>query len=406
MLEERDVPESFEKIPMKRIRAVDIIRGLAILFMVWVHFTIYFSHYSLFQSPLDYIIYGATTLMGPFSAPFFFIMSGMSVTIATTNRRKKGVAESKIRNHILKRGMAVIFLGYCISFMVIIYTFSFTRLFNQLFFWELLQSLGLSMILSYFSLKLSIRKRIILIAVVLGLMLFLSFSPMLLGQPPFNTLYVLWFGRWYYGEVFSGWGYIMQGAVGLLIYQFVKQILWLGAFPLIPWFFFSLFGTLMGSTIIEIIEKQKYKTHRRKLYYVGSAMIAAGFLILVLSNIPFGGSFYIDSSFYCITISGSTLLIFLVFYDLYDNKGRESAIVKPIEFVGHIPLTLYILHVVMLSVIFTGINLYLFTFAHIFYFPFDLIPTSCVFLGFLVISYIWQKINYKYSLDWAFAKIT
>ncbi|MHA1146203.1 MAG: heparan-alpha-glucosaminide N-acetyltransferase domain-containing protein, partial [Candidatus Helarchaeota archaeon] len=322
-------------------------RGVAIMIMVWVHFMMFFSHHALFLDISDYIVHGALTHAGPFSAPFFYIMSGMSLTIATKRRRAKNINGKRIRNHVIKRGALVILFGYLFSFIRVFWIFRPDSIINFLFFWDLLHSLGLLMILTFFCLKLSIRKRLIILGAIIGATFLIGYIPLLFGAPePTNTLFYLWEGvDYYYEKNLWSWTFLIQGNIGLLIIDFLMQIFWYGNYPVIPWISFTIFGTILAETLLKYAEIGDDLGLAKKIIQYCLVFLGLATLIFFLTNIPLTNPWIIPWEltpatycFFCITIT--TLFTFGIFWT-YDFKRRPGWIFSPAEHVGRIPLTIY-----------------------------------------------------------------
>lgn len=385
----------------KRIYTIDIMRGAAILFMIWDHFILFFSLHYAAGGPINVIIHGTLNMISPISAPLFFILSGLSITISTEKKREKKVPEAEIRSHVLKRGGLVILFGYCYSMIRVFWALSIYKVINFLFFWDLLHALGLLMILTYFSLKLSIRNRIILLCFVTTIMLTLSNLPLLFGQPQSNTLYTLWAATDYYEITPMAVHWLSQGNFGFVLLDFTAQILWAGTFPVIPWIFFSLIGSITGSLIIE---RKDYRSFGKHTFILGAVVLGIGILAFFLTNLTFAPLLYIDSTFYCGLTSGIVVLLFLGFLTFLDYRRKTFRVGTPVEIMGQIPLSLYVLHGVMIAILYEALNVFILI-KEAFLFPLILLPVigSCLLLG--AIAYAWQLKNYKYSLDWLVKRI-
>ena len=398
--------ERYEKI-FRRIHAIDVLRGIAILIMLWVHFTLWFSTHALLEGPINTILHGFLTHAGPVSAPFFIFVSGMSVTLASIKRRNKGMEEKKIRNHVIKRGLLVILLGYAFSFMRIFWYIprpgGLERLINFFFFWDLLHALGLLMILGYYCSRLSIRNRIIiLIGIIIGTTI-LCYLPLFFGQPSNNTLHLLWIaGDYYINMELYSWTYLINGNLVMVIVNFFTQITWYGAYPILPYFFFTLFGSIVISSLLDAVKKRKPKGMWKYFHLINHPMIALGSVLGIITLILFPGK--VDPAFYCILTAGGAFLLFFIVFNMMDYHQNHSRVFNNARIIGTLPLTLYMLHGFIIGIILEGINT-LIPIKQVFVFPLVLIPILVFFIGLVALAYTWNKYNNKYSLDWILSKI-
>ncbi|MHC1591028.1 MAG: heparan-alpha-glucosaminide N-acetyltransferase domain-containing protein [Candidatus Helarchaeales archaeon] len=395
-----------EKIaPSGRIHSIDIVRGIAILIMIWVHFTMFFSFDFLFLTPCNFLVYGALTHPGPLSGPFFFTVSGLSLAIATTRRREKNIPERKIFLHVLKRGCIVILLGYAYSFIRAFWFLTPDRIFDIIFFWDLLHSLGLLMILTYFSLFLSTRMRVALLSGLIVAMMLMTYIPVLFGQPLFLPFHFLWQGGdYHYSANFVAWNYLMSGNIGMILVQFLIQITWCGTYPIIPWIFFNICGTIVAEITLKHGPSRNLNGMTENIMKTGAYMIIGGFIIFLSTNLLFSFSVFVDSAFYCLTCTGTFMVFYYCFYRMCDHGNAQIKPLEPIEFAGTLPLTIYILHGVVIGIILDGINLMI-PIRHAFPSPLVLIPTTGLFILFVLMAFKWHGMGNKYSLDWLLSKI-
>jgi uncharacterized membrane protein len=87
-----------------RVLAIDLARGLAVLFMVWIHVLITFSTPQVMHSPFGTII---EFLGGPPAAPVFMALMGVSFYYSRHTDFRAGVL----------RGVRIIALGYVLNFL-------------------------------------------------------------------------------------------------------------------------------------------------------------------------------------------------------------------------------------------------------------------------------------------------
>ena len=124
-----------------RILTLDALRGVAVFFMVEVHFGFWWL--ATFDKTNPIIIAG--TLLGGVAAPLFLVIVGASLVLSVNRRRSRGQQESEIAQHVLLRGLLILGFGFVLNVLTLpIY---------GLLGWGVLHIIGASILIAYFLLR-------------------------------------------------------------------------------------------------------------------------------------------------------------------------------------------------------------------------------------------------------------
>jgi uncharacterized membrane protein len=95
---------SVDKVNTGRQREVDLARGFAVLFMIWVHVLEVFAEYLVQDSAFGVVI---EFLGGPPAAPVFMLLMGISIAYSRQNTPK----------NLIWRGFKILLLGYALNIL-------------------------------------------------------------------------------------------------------------------------------------------------------------------------------------------------------------------------------------------------------------------------------------------------
>ena len=240
-----------------RVYAVDLARGLAVLFMIWIHVLVTNSN-----SEVQHSIFGMAigVLGGPLAAPVFMALMGISFYYSRNTDFYTGFI----------RGLKVILLGYVLNLCRGVLPIFLARLFvpsraesipeavanygDAFFELDILQFAGLALMVMALIRKLGINKYFLLFfALVISFL-----SPMLWGLKTSIPVvdHVLDF---FWGDKPSA-----ETCIGNLV-----------SFPFFPWFVFVLVGMFVGETM----------TRSGNLPRTWKIIGMVGFLVLIMSSL-------------------------------------------------------------------------------------------------------------------------
>lgn len=205
---------NIKKHPLKqeRIQAIDLIKGIDIVFMILFNYSVTLDYFRLIPIPSNYLY----RYIFPISiASIFIFMSGVTSSI---NYEKH---KDKLTRKYFIRGIKLLFFAALITLFSYVFTPQYTIFFGILHFFAI----------SSFLIPFCIRhNKINLIA---GLSIILS--GVYLQQQTFNFSYLSWLG--FVPETLSTFDY----------------------FPLVPWFGVILLGVYYGKYIIERTANIRFK---------------------------------------------------------------------------------------------------------------------------------------------------
>lgn len=142
-------------VPTRRLDSTDIMRAVAILLMVQIHFVGILSRDPEWGSSLNKVI----ETIGTVAAPLFTFLVGMSLCLAVLKQQSAGVTEREMLARNWRRGVSIILIG--IAFNVIIW------MPREVFAWDTLTFIGAAVLIVYPLRKLSPATIVLISMVVL-----------------------------------------------------------------------------------------------------------------------------------------------------------------------------------------------------------------------------------------------
>ncbi len=288
--------DSFAPLKIPRLLVVDLFRGLAVLGMLIYDYVPFFSYNEpriLQHGRTDFL------LPGDFVAPFFLFTMGMSLAFTWTNRRSKGVPEKQIFKQVLYRVFMLILIGLVVDetkAMLVGMQFGFR--------WGVLETLGVSYLITYLVLRLNLFWRITAITSLLATHFALTATV---------PAYVKILNTYAHGSPF--------GVLG--------------------WAVISIFGMMAGERLVRGAVDYEWW-----LYKVGCSLVLLG----VIANMffaPFSKNQVSIS--YALLSSGVSVLVFMVLYGLIEVWHWQwlITIMKPLKDFGKAALTVWILQYIL-----------------------------------------------------------
>ncbi|MFX0133312.1 MAG: heparan-alpha-glucosaminide N-acetyltransferase domain-containing protein [Candidatus Hodarchaeota archaeon] len=387
--------EPLKRIP--RIQSIDFLRAIAILIMISGHFGLWFLNGDeLSWSWWDW--YGMW--FGPIGAPIFLICVGFSLVFYVENKKVK-FSEKEIRNAIFRRGFFIWGVGYIINLL--------TEPISRLWIWNIIVLIGVSTIIAYFLLKLTIPQRVIITCILL----ILNPLSQLIGILTYHNIWGIWV-----------WDpFLLHDILGHTIE--IHDI----------WNPFSLNMVLIG-TIIGTTTRNKIKEGEMssipKIYIIYGVLICI-FAALIDPNLRLPGVMSLIQEFeheiHIIFSTGVFLSFFGLFFWFQDIKMRNLPIMREITYLSPLSFTIYVAHL-LFAKYFVGpilsstigaftLNKFVsdpFIKTIVYFFIFksgNLIATYSLqiitfsFTFFMwIISIFWMRFKMKYSLEWVIRKLS
>ncbi len=302
----------------ERVASVDVLRGVALVFMIINHFGQTFVGGG-FHSIVAMLI----LFFGIIPAPLFYIVAGISTVLVNYRFRKKGESTKSIWRWVLSRGILIIGLGYLFSVV----------LFGTIWVldWSILQLIGLSLIVAQLALNIPRRYRILLpVAIVI--------------LAPFLRI-------WFQYDVVVGMVGNIHYAPPQTWFDHLSAIFVTGKAPLFPWLACPIIGTMIGEALIE-----KPPKPRRLVYdtlVVGSLMILSVLPFFLVGDpvtqYPLTNGFFLLST-------GMALLAVASVITAVDVWRWWNAASQFVEVNGQITLISYVAHH-LYGIVFFGVIL-------------------------------------------------
>ena len=369
--------------------SIDILKGLAIFPMVIGH-CLQWWDFSLFVNFADsQIIITLLISIGLMVFPLFLFIYGFNQCNSFL-RRRNSKNQPEVRKKALKRALILIlFATFAQAIMTVVrspdewlklpnyivswhlfHLFAFSTLFLLLM-WEV--AILMSEMVDNPSLKVERAFLITLVgSSIIVLFLYFFFHEYTKGQPvtfPVNL------------DILSILGH---------------ALLDIGSAGVIPWLFFSLAGGITAS-LLDLSHSEVEASRKTSL------LLLVGFLLVLIVGVytltlePFvSPALRAPSSYSHVFIStgvvGLLTMLLLLVFDFNKNKRVRNLqnLFSPIIIVSKITLTIFIIHPIVFVLdpkIISSLEVFL-------------ISATFYSLLFVPIAYIWQKYDFKYSLEW------
>ena len=192
---------------MKRLASIDVLRALALLLMIQVHFVENLAGSDNANATLRATSYG----LGTIPAPIFCFLVGLSLWLWLQRSASLGKDSSAVAKATVRRGLFL--FGGGLAFAVLIW------LPKEVFNWDILTLLGTATLVLYVLRKWSARRLVVLALFIL------------LISPHLRT--VTDYAKGHYSDSFA----LNDVLLGFLLH---------GYFPLLPWLIFPLMGFATG----------------------------------------------------------------------------------------------------------------------------------------------------------------
>lgn len=246
---------SKKKMNTSRQIELDIARGLAVLFMIFIHTQLLFASYDVKESFLGGIIDFVGTVP---SAPMFMFLLGVSLNYSRKNEPKT----------FYKRGAILISLGYLLNFLKgflpsLINSTEYSSIYSLYYGITELINVDILHFSGLFMIVFGVFKRFELKTVTVGLIgIYLSLANIIL----------------------------LNFQVDSILPSAVTGLLWgsnhTSYFPFLTWAFYPIFGYIFGTYLIRCIDKKNF--YILSLFMSIVVFILGTMLFNVLLNIPNG----------------------------------------------------------------------------------------------------------------------
>ena len=310
---------------IKRLYFIDAIRAFAILMMLQGHFidTLLAIEY---RDP-DNIAYSTWLYFRGITAPAFFTISGLIFTYLLTKAKEKGTLSMRIRKGLV-RGLMLIGLGYALRIPIFRWLSGddFGTYFMVI---DVLQCIGLSLILIVFVYLLTQKKTVFFSILMFGLgtLIFLC-------EPLYRT-------------------YSAEG-IPLFFANYLTKVNG-SVFTILPWFGYMAYGAFIATLFYGYLTRPKFKTGLITGFFVTGLVLVNGStpVFLELAKLTNWTLLTEVANFnYLFIRLGNVLVIFGLFY-AFEAYLKQPVVLK----IGQKTLSIYVIHFVLLYGSFTGLGL-------------------------------------------------
>ncbi len=291
----------------QRDTSVDTLRGLAIFTMVAANLA-----GAILVAPHPLLL----RLYGTFAAPLFILLSGMMISTGSK------------KSHDLKYYLVRMGLTLAVAALIDVLIWNLYPFVN----FDVLYLIGISMPVVYLSLRLSLKKRVILVAAIFTITPLLQF---LLGYGAYPADFEL---------------YVWQNPAMTSIPSILHHLAIDGWFPLFPWLGVALLGPVLAGL------REKYGASKQNTrLYLGVGTLVIGSIVwslfpgLLLTRHGYSEMFYPVTIGFLLTAIGLIITLFA----LVDRKPALS-IYKPLQTLGEVALFSYIFHLCLIHFFFSA----------------------------------------------------
>jgi len=348
----------------ERVNSLDTLRGLSVIFYIMFHFGSWWVKLSpswLIGNPGDLLL-APIPYLGLVAAPIFIMVSGMSQRISIDRRRRNNIPEKDIRTRVIKRSLILLIFHFFLHFIYFYWEFG-----KNVWWWDEIATIAASGIIVYYTSKMSIKSRLLLI----GLMIYIYPTLRMLLDMPGDYMFLMYNAPWSLDRFFAG-------------------MISNGTCPIIPQSSIA----VMGSILAEFFIKKDMEIFSfRMISIFAFTILITGFL---RSNPIFAPW---DLGFHLVQTFAIWALIFIALYWFQDIIIAPTP--KFIYILSRLSLSLFYIHIIFgYTVIFLSggaqkLSIYGF---------------YIIFLFFILIIYIlgifWQKIKFKGSLEWMLVNLS
>ncbi|MHA1379116.1 MAG: heparan-alpha-glucosaminide N-acetyltransferase domain-containing protein [Candidatus Helarchaeota archaeon] len=340
-----------------RVYSIDILRGLAIFFMIFVHYG---------QSWLDL---NSVIIFSPFfyipsfiGGPIFLFVVGVSFAISAERRKN----QDDFKKHVFKRAFILI----CLQFLLNIIIFDF----KQVWTYEVLILIGVSQIICYYFLERTDLEKIIFIIITMLLV------PILKDIFHYQIeIFTLFNPIWDFGK-------------------FSRASFFAYPFCFFPYISYMILGMMVGNRLVRVRQnKQQEYVFCKNLILFGIILILIGIGFRIF-NSPIVDAY--EEGLHVFLTTGIVMIVLSGLYWLEDVK--KISLFRLFVLYGQISLTFLIGHHI--------VNKYLFYYDYFIFknlsiYPY-LILVTFLCVAYWIVAYFWSICKYKLSLDWIVRKLS
>lgn len=302
-----------------REASIDVLRAVAIVLMVVVHFVENLSGwYDGGSGPFEGV-HRVWWLPTGFAAPMFTLLSGMSYRLWLRVQTQRGLSDETISKRTVRRGLFLIGLGFAFNVLV--------WLPEDVFNWDILTLIGLGLLV------LDVARRMPAWVVVMAAVLIVAVSPAMRVAVDYAAFWQAGYFDYDFtlADVLLGW-------------------LVVGYFPVFPWLAFPLLGHVLAGWLFE----GNRAGQPRLVAAAGAAGIAIALVMtatwdalpaVVIGEGGRGWTMFPASTAYCLGTAGTVALAAASLHALLDGQpDRRAWLLDWATPLSRHALSMYLLH--------------------------------------------------------------
>lgn len=296
----------------KRLVYIDVLKSIAILFMVVVHTSAFLDPPSISKNSILVLTIAS---IGGLAAPLFVTLSGWSIQNSLMKKYNKNNNDFSLYYWLFWR-FSFLFLCQLVVNLIA----------NHIFNWNSPGVLSLLAICTLISIPLS--KINLKMKLAILFILFIS---------PLSNSYLF--------EMSGDWNSIIYVNSPT---DFLLKILFTGTYPLFPWLSFFVLGGILRESNSDLNKKLFYFGFMTSISFMIFAIISGRNWALTQGDAVL--TFFPASVGFIIT-ANSTVLIMFIFMKRSNEKFKKSTLVISFTKIGRITLTIYLLHFIPLRLL-------------------------------------------------------
>ena len=295
----------------ERILHIDVLKSIAILFMIEVHASAQFAPSEI---PKDSILAIIVACIGGLAAPLFIMLSGWGTQHSLILKRQNLEFEKSIFQWAIIRFLFLLVCQLIVNMIA-----------NHVFNWYtpgILSLLAICTLISIPLTKLSIKLKLILFSI-------LCLTPLINYQ-----LF----------EMEGNWSFLINANSPI---EWINRILFNGTYPIFPWASFFILGSIL---------RDCNNSLKIKMCSFGIILSISFIIFSILNNIEWASTqndslltFFPASTAFIIT-ANTTILLFFIISEKYEIKLKNITFTNSFTKIGRLSLTIYLLHFIPLRI--------------------------------------------------------
>ncbi|NVM17359.1 MAG: DUF1624 domain-containing protein [Candidatus Lokiarchaeota archaeon] len=355
----------------RRIRSIDFVKGVAIIFIILAHTA------GAWLVPSWKFLYGIVFAFLDILGPSLFVFLSALSVVFSIRRRKKSTREKVIRNRIFSRGLMIIVIAVIFNLVSIEFTIPGYSFPATLWGWNILMFIGISQIFSYYALKLSKVARAIIGLITIftsdavrqflfqgkeaGDLLSTILHYIITSPSPMTPL-LPWISICFISSIFGEYLYeAMMGGTKKDYRKLFRTFLYWGIFLVLTGVFLGRNSYVPG---VEFLTATDFTIGTLPLSeYPHIALLPTANIPTFIHNITYPGmwEFLIRGRAPNMIYNlGAALILIAVCFYIVDIKRKMNNFISMMNYYGKVSLSLFLLHFVFITIFLDALDLFRF----------------------------------------------